>query len=192
MSLDGALFWLELRLDTMKKTVAVPLLLCLVASMPVSAGDVANLDGRYSTEFLQETTSNGVQRTPLHCGTWETGVKFHAIHFDQVSFRDFRAKQPKTPERLHVFARLDDHFGGPFSDGGEAMWSLRVLDFDNEAIGWAYLDKHSELGQLLYEKLKNSSFHKLVAEFSYPPNSTSADYFVLDDVLVIDSWLTIN
>ena len=176
----------------MVKTASIALLGSLLVCASAFGGDASKLTNRYSTEFLEEITPKGVEREPLHCGTWETGVKWHAIHFDQVSFRDFRAKRPKTPERLHVFARLDEHFGGPFSDRGEVMWSLRVLDFDNEAIGWAYLDKRSDMGQLLYKRLKNSSYHKLVAEFSYPPNSTSADYFMLDNVLVIDSWSTVN
>ena len=176
----------------MVKTVISSLICSFLVCTSVFGGDVANLTGRYSTEFLEELTPAGVRREPLHCGTWESGVKWHAIHFDQVLYTEFHASMATTPQRLHVFARLDNHFGDAFSDDSDAMWSIRVLDYDNDAIGWAYLEKDSPLGDLVFERLKHSSYHKMVADFSYLPNADSPQYFVINNVRAIDTWLTVD
>ena len=72
------------------------------------------------------------------------------------------------------------------------MLSVQLLSFEERAMGWAYVDKNSETGRRLYERLKNSRYHKLVADFSYPPEADSADYFVMNELWVTDTWVLSN
>ena len=142
--------------------------------------------------LLEKPSATRLERAPLHCGTWEAGDIVHQSHFDQMSVDAFHATRPTTPQRMYVFAQLDDHFGGRFHDQQDTMLSVQLLSFEEHAMGWAYVDRHSATGQRLYERLKNSSYHKLVADFSYPPDAESAGYFMLDELWVTDTWVISN
>ena len=109
---------------------------------------------------------------------WEASVGYNP-----VSIAEFRATKPTTPVRVRDLAKLDDGYFSEFYTYRNAYYSIRFKEW-----GWGYVNKTSEIGKILFDKLKDGKAHFMFVEIQCNENARDGSFFLISKIINVDEW----
>jgi hypothetical protein len=105
-----------------------------------------------------------------------------SVGYNPLPLMTFRAMyEQDKPARFRVFAELTDYYNFEFTNANKKMYSARLNDKDGVAIA-GYVEKQSELGQALFELLKDGKPHPVVLELTYGKESQNSSVVTITNM----------
>lgn len=157
----------------------------VIVEMDVTAPDPGNPDVLRTEprSFAVEEFEKDLLRS--YKVDWETSVEWR-----EMSFADFKSKQPRTPVPFRIKIRGGDYYNHGFTD--ENKWLASELyypypDGRNEFQFYGYLDRGSKAWEQLAIYTEPGNNASVIVTLRYPEDAVSRDQVIIDS-LVHPSW----
>lgn len=110
-----------------------------------------------------------------------------------MSWAEFKATKPKKPQKFRVVAYLDDYYNYEF-ENSDKYWSISLSELTTDSITLTrslllngYIAKDSQVGEELFELLKDGGEKAIILELQYPSNNDNSSNCVLITDLISDT-----
>ena len=110
-----------------------------------------------------------------------------AVGYNPVSAAEFIIKEPTTPAKFRVIAKIGDN--SDYKYPKKSYWCIGLqIDDDKELV---YVEKDTAMGQELYKTLQDGKWHEMILELESNPNANEGifQHFRISKVINSDGWL---
>ena len=142
---------------------------------------------------------SGYDVWPYFCVKEEDGYKIDweaSKGINPMSWVEFKATRPTTPQKFRVIASLDDYYNYDYSDKRDTHWSIQLDAIDYTSItGYSvlmlngYVPKNSIDGMRLFELLKSGNRVAIILEMNYLPKGDDSSNVVEITQFVSDTLI---
>lgn len=167
---------------------------------------IENIDkGFISLELINEDNQGWTQVGVRNKGSIEydniinmknkRGFKIHATSsfgINNPGLIELKYTRPNEKQTIMIYAELNDYYNYDFSGAENTHYSISLNDSISNEYIHGYVEKNSDLGEKLFNLLKDGKEHRVTLEIYFNPNLSPESNMVNITKLISDGWIPVD